>query len=74
MTINEINQGNKAVEFISERIKDVLSQVTSKDEEVVRKLAADRKFSVDGKASKRLADLVEGYRKIIADYKRLKNK
>ncbi|MEK6969808.1 MAG: hypothetical protein AABW48_05250 [Nanoarchaeota archaeon] len=43
-----------------EGIKNILEQVTSKDEEIVRKLAEDRKkFSVDGKASKRLADLVE---------------
>lgn len=43
-----------------ERIRDVLATVTSKDEEVVRKLAEKRKkFSVDGNASKRLADLVE---------------
>lgn len=41
-------------------IKRVLEQVSSRDEEVVRRLAEDRKkFSVDGKASKRLADLVE---------------
>lgn len=41
-------------------IKKVLEQVTSHDETIVQKLAADRqKFSVDGKASQRLADLVE---------------
>ncbi len=41
-------------------IKGILEQVTSKDEEVVRKLAENRKkFSVDGKASKRLVNLVE---------------
>ncbi len=41
--------------------REVLEQVTSRDGKVVRKLADDRKkFSVDGKASKRLADLVEG--------------
>jgi hypothetical protein len=41
-------------------IKGVLEQVSSRDEEVVRRLAENRrKFSVDGKASKRLADLVE---------------
>lgn len=41
-------------------IKKVLEQVTSKDEAVVKKLAEERKrFSVDGNASKRLADLVE---------------
>ena len=40
---------------------DILEQVTSINKEMVRELAADRKrFSVDGKASKRLADLVEG--------------
>ena len=41
--------------------RDVLAQVTSNDKKVVRKLAEDRKrFSVDGKASQRLADIVEG--------------
>ncbi|HLD78948.1 MAG TPA: hypothetical protein VJA18_00135 [Candidatus Nanoarchaeia archaeon] len=41
--------------------QDVLEQVTSVDETVARKLAENRKrFSVDGKASKRLADLIEG--------------
>jgi len=35
-------------------------QVTSKDENIVKSLAENRKkFSVDGKASKRLADLIE---------------
>ncbi|MBI2151872.1 hypothetical protein HYU21_04060 [Candidatus Woesearchaeota archaeon] len=44
-------------------IKSILKQVTSQDKSVVNKLAEDRKkFSVDGKASKRLADLVEGLR------------
>ncbi len=44
-------------------IPAVLEQVTSQDEKVVRKLAEDRKkFSVDGNASKRLADIVESFR------------
>lgn len=39
---------------------EVLGKVTSHDEEIRRELAEDRKkFSVDGKASKRLADLIE---------------
>ena len=43
-----------------EGIRDILEQITSKNEEVVKRLADDRKkFSVDGKGSKRLADLVE---------------
>jgi len=43
-----------------EGIKNVLAQVTAKDEEQVKKLAEGRKnFSVDGKATKRLADLIE---------------
>ncbi len=43
-----------------EGIKKVLERVTSQDETIVQKLAAERKkFSVDGKASQRLADLVE---------------
>ena len=41
-------------------IKNILKQVTSQDEAITRQLAKDRlKFSVDGKASKRLADLIE---------------
>lgn len=43
-----------------EGIKDVLAQVTSKDEAVLRKLKEDRKkFSVDGNTSKRLVDIIE---------------
>lgn len=43
-----------------EEIKSIIEQVTSKDEAIIRKLAEDRKrFSVDGKASKRLVDLIE---------------
>lgn len=42
---------------------DILEQVTSRNQEMVRELAQDRKrFSVDGKASKRLADLIEEIR------------
>ena len=41
-------------------IKDILGQVTSKDERILKKLSEDRKkFSVDGKASHRLVDLIE---------------
>jgi len=41
-------------------IQTVLKQVTSQDETVVHSLAENRKkFSVDGKASQRLADLIE---------------
>lgn len=41
-------------------IEDILAQVTSSDEKVLKNLAERRKrFSVDGKASKRLVDLVE---------------
>lgn len=43
-------------------IKGILQQITSKDENINNILAEDRKkFSVDGKASARLADLVETY-------------
>ncbi|MEK6899611.1 MAG: hypothetical protein AABX05_00660 [Nanoarchaeota archaeon] len=43
--------------------KDVLELVTSHDERVRQILAGDRKrFSVDGKASQRLADIVESLR------------
>ncbi len=42
-------------------VGEVLCLVTSQNKTVARKLAEDRtKFSVDGKASQRLADLVEG--------------
>lgn len=41
-------------------IREILSIITSKDEMINKKLASDRKrFSVDGKASKRLVDLIE---------------
>ena len=44
-------------------IKSVLEAVTSKDAKVLQELAKNRKkFSVDGKASERLADLVEDLR------------
>ena len=52
----------KAIPYTQEweEIKGVLEQVTSKDENIVKSLAENRKkFSVDGKASKRLADLIE---------------
>lgn len=46
-----------------EGIREVLGMVTSTDGDVKLKLAQDRrKFSVDGKASKRLVDLIEGLR------------
>ena len=45
-------------------IKNIMNQVTSNKESVVRKLAEDRKkFSVDGNASNRLANLVESLAK-----------
>ena len=56
-----ISLGAVPVTYEWEGIKEVLGEVTSSDETVARKLAEVRKkFSVDGKASKRLADLVEG--------------
>lgn len=43
-----------------EEIKRIIELVTSTDETIINKLAEDRKkFSVDGKASKRLVDLIE---------------
>lgn len=43
-----------------EKIKDVLEKVTSKDNDVLKELSENRKkFSVDGKASERLVDLIE---------------
>lgn len=47
-------------------IRDVVEKVTSKDEAVVRELAENRArfrddFGADGKASKRLADLMEEF-------------
>ena len=43
-----------------EGIKYVLGQVSSKNKEINKKLAENRKkFSVDGKASQRLADIIE---------------
>lgn len=44
-------------------ITEVLKQLTSINENIINKLAEDRKkFSVDGNASKRLADLIESLR------------
>ncbi|MEW5896827.1 MAG: hypothetical protein AB1668_03995 [Nanoarchaeota archaeon] len=52
----------KAIPYTQEweGIRELLELVTSTDAAILQKLAQDRqKFSVDGKASKRLADLVE---------------
>ena len=43
-----------------DEIKDILEKVTSDNPEVLKQLAKDRKkFSVDGKASQRLVNLIE---------------
>ncbi len=55
-----VNLNAIPVTYNNEGVKGVLALVTSHDETIARKLAESRKrFSVDGKASKRLADLVE---------------
>ncbi|MDP3698358.1 MAG: hypothetical protein Q8R47_02115 [Nanoarchaeota archaeon] len=55
-----ISLGAMPVTYDWDGAREVLGQVTSHDEIVAQKLAKDRKkFSVDGNASKRLADLVE---------------
>ena len=55
-----VNLNAIPVTYNVEGVKGILALVTSHDKTIARKLAKNRKkFSVDGKASMRLADLVE---------------